>query len=472
MSQNVISFANPHELAHADTSEPILVALSGGADSSCLLHLLAEYSAKVGCALYAAHVNHNIRTDMYSQEAHRDEQFCRGLCEKLNVPLFVKSIDAPMLAKTTGESLETTARDARYAFFAEVMSQNGIKILATAHNADDNLETQIFNMCRGCSVDGLCGIPRQRSFPQVDGAVVVRPILGATKSEILDLCDADDIPYVTDSTNLEDDCTRNRIRHNIIPELVALFGTPQKAAARLSRRAKQDADFINAFAEQFLADNGGKLPIDKLCALHPSVSSRVLSKVFKQSYGTSLEGVHIDAVMNLIHCGNDGAMTSLPRCTRAAVRRGHLVLETDDRHAKSQHGSYEIVLIEGINEIFDTDFAVVIHADGAGSIDDLPHSEYELYASAQLYVSDINCLIARNRHEGDVILDGGMHKKVKKLMCDKKVDTLDRSSLPLICEHNEIIFVPLCAASDRVKKTTNKHKINIAIYKKHGGLAT
>ena len=235
-------FCEPHKLLKVNNTEPVLIALSGGADSCALLHLLSDARYDLGFKLYAAHVNHNIRTDSYGGEAERDERFCRELCDSLGVKLFVQSIDVPALAKERKTSMETAAREVRYSFFAKIMTENQIKILATAHNADDNLETQIFNLARGCGIEGMRGIPQIREFSEVSDGVIVRPIISAAKADIINFCCENDFEFVTDSTNFEDDCTRNRIRHNIIPELCSLFGAPQRAATRLSSLSSADAE--------------------------------------------------------------------------------------------------------------------------------------------------------------------------------------------------------------------------------------
>ena len=245
-------FKAPHSIAQKGTGEPILLALSGGADSSALLYLLCALRERSPFPLYAAHVNHNIRGESHGNEALRDEDFCRRICRETGVELFVESVDVPRLAKESGQSLETAARDARYGFFARIMLENNIKILVTAHNADDNFETQLFNLCRGCGIDGLCGIPERRQFAEV-GGVVVRPILSASKSEILDFCRKEKIDFVTDSTNFEDDCVRNKLRLNIIPQLKEIFGSPERSGARLASYAAEDSDFIGKEADRLFA---------------------------------------------------------------------------------------------------------------------------------------------------------------------------------------------------------------------------
>ena len=118
-------FKAPELLSGLDAQEPILLGLSGGADSSALLIMLAEYAKQVGSRIYAAHLNHGIRGD----EADRDEQFCKELCSRVGVEFFSKKLDIPSIASASGESVETAARNARYDFFYKIMKEMGIKIL-------------------------------------------------------------------------------------------------------------------------------------------------------------------------------------------------------------------------------------------------------------------------------------------------------------------------------------------------------
>ena len=151
-------FTPPHLISGRPESASILVGFSGGADSSALLRMLYEYSRESGAQIYAAHINHGIR----GEEADRDEQFCRETCDTLGIKLFVLRADLPAISRERGESLETAARNVRYEYFDSIMTEHGIELLATAHNANDNLETMLFNLCRGTSLSGMCGIPETR----------------------------------------------------------------------------------------------------------------------------------------------------------------------------------------------------------------------------------------------------------------------------------------------------------------------
>ena len=155
----------------------VLVGFSGGADSTLLLTLLAKES---GIRVAAAHLNHGIR----GEEALRDENFCIDYCKKLGIDIYVKHSDIPDIAKTHGLTVEEAARNERYKFFNEILNKQGYDCIATAHNADDNAETMIFNLVRGASLSGLCGIPPKRGR-------FIRPLLFCERREIEEYCNRD-----------------------------------------------------------------------------------------------------------------------------------------------------------------------------------------------------------------------------------------------------------------------------------------
>ena len=199
-----------------EDGEPVLVALSGGADSVALLRALQALAYPVR----AFHLNHCLR----GAESDRDEAFCRALCAGLGVPLTVERIDVAA-ARAAGEGIEAAARRIRYARLTA--AAQGAKI-ATAHTADDNLETMLFHLVRGTGPKGLAGIPPVRGQ-------VIRPLLGVTRAAVEAYLHALGQDYVTDSTNADDAYTRNRIRHEVVPVLRQINPAVSGAAARLAR---------------------------------------------------------------------------------------------------------------------------------------------------------------------------------------------------------------------------------------------
>jgi tRNA(Ile)-lysidine synthetase-like protein len=257
--------------------------------------MLVDHCKKNGAPLYAAHVDHLIRED----EHGRDRDFCRRLCESYGVRLFVLEADVPTIAAESGESTELAARRVRYEYFAKIMAENSIPLLCTAHNADDNLETLIFNLTRGTGLRGMCGIPRVR---KVEGGLLVRPILDMSKDEILDFCRERGLEYVTDSTNADDAYSRNRIRLHVIPELRRLNPDVAHTASRFSESLSLDYRFIAARAEELITQKG--ISVDMLAKADPAVARHALSLAFERVCGGHLEAVHVEALAEL--CENIG----------------------------------------------------------------------------------------------------------------------------------------------------------------------
>ena len=171
----------------------VLVGLSGGADSVCLLCFLLEYKKRNGLDfnIVAAHINHGIREG----EADRDQQFCKDLCESLNVELIIKGYPVPMLAKSCGAGIEETARFVRYSAFSNIISgRNDISTIAVAHNMSDNAETVLFNILRGSGAKGAGGIAPIRDN-------IIRPLIKTQKNIIDKALTEFGIPFVVDSTN-------------------------------------------------------------------------------------------------------------------------------------------------------------------------------------------------------------------------------------------------------------------------------
>lgn len=251
----------------------IAVGVSGGADSVALLRFLAALRPQFGWDLVVCHIHHGLR----GAEADRDERFVRALAEQLGLPCAVSRIDAAALALRDHISVEEAGRMARYAFFTQTAGEGGR--IATAHTLDDSIETVLMNLVRGTGLRGLCGIPRIRGN-------IVRPLLDCTRAEVEDYLGALGQPYCTDSTNLTDDYTRNRIRHDILPRLCALNPNFPGAMARmLPRLAAQQAltDCLAAQSAQQLHAACGGLSRQGLSALPEPVCDRLLLRLLEQN---------------------------------------------------------------------------------------------------------------------------------------------------------------------------------------------
>lgn len=206
-----------------------IVALSGGADSVCLL----LKSIENGDVVEALHCNFHLRGD----ESDRDENFCRNLCEKNNVPLHVKHFDTNAYAKEHKVSIEMAARELRYAWFEEMREKLGAEEILVAHHQDDNIETMLMNLMRGTGITGLTGMKRRNGY-------IVRPLLDMTRQEILDYLAVRKQDYVTDSTNLETEAIRNKIRLQLLPLMEEIYPSVRKNLAKTMRYLQEAATIV------------------------------------------------------------------------------------------------------------------------------------------------------------------------------------------------------------------------------------
>ncbi len=416
-------FIPPHELAGKAADTPVLLAFSGGPDSSALLSMLVESCKRFNAPLFAAHVDHMIRDN----EHERDLSFCIDTAKKLYVPLFILKEDVPRVSVETGESLELAARRIRYEFFAKLMKEHGIPILVTAHNADDNLETVLLNLTRGCGLDGLCGIPPCRPIPGADG-VVVRPILGMTKADILAYCRDRSIDFVTDSTNANDDCSRNSIRLHAVPVLREICPSVAHNVYRTCCTVREDREYLSNIADKAFPSGSDALPLPELNSLPLPIRKRVL----KGFFDSDLEATHINALVKLAEQGVPHSGISLPGGICAKVENGALSFQRALAAAEAE--PYCIPLRRGNNPL---------PGNRTLHVSDSEINIYNSLTSANIPINIIKGdMFARSRRPGDRIKLGNMHKSVKKLMCDKKIPLSDRDTYPIVCDGDGILYIP------------------------------
>ena len=242
----------------------VIACLSGGADSVCLLRVLEILRVDLGFSLYAVHVNHCLR----GEESDRDMYFCEELCRQLDIPLSVYHVDVMGYCAENGTSTEEGARILRYGAFEREAEKLGGALIATAHNKGDSCETVIFNLARGTGIRGLRGIP-----PKRDG--IIRPLLGVTRAEIEEFLTALGQGFVTDSTNLTEDYSRNIIRHRVVPVLEGINSNFCEAVSRLSESAAEDEEYFERLLET--------IPNEEICGYPPSVRKRNIRKMLSEA---------------------------------------------------------------------------------------------------------------------------------------------------------------------------------------------
>ena len=268
----------------------VLAAVSGGADSVSLLHLLLSLREEFGFSLEAAHVNHGLR----GEEADRDERFVRALCAEWDVPLHVLRADVAAEAAKTGEGLEACGRRVRYAFFDSLARGE----IATAHTRDDNAETVLLHLMRGSGLRGLCGIPPVRGS-------VIRPLLDVSRAEVEAYCAENGLSFVTDSSNASGAFARNRVRHEILPAMRTVNPAVSDALVRCSASLSKDADCLEALTRELLERAKRPFGYDAaaLLAAHPALTSRAVEAILREAMREKPQAHHVERCVRLLSAG-------------------------------------------------------------------------------------------------------------------------------------------------------------------------
>ena len=247
--EKIMKYVDQHALL--SPGDRIVVGLSGGADSVCLLLILQVISGKMPLSLCAVHVEHGIR----GQEALEDTAFCRQLCETRGIPFREVHCDVPGMARREGLSLEEAGRKARYETFARVREAWGGTKIAVAHHREDQAETLLLHLFRGTHLAGMQGMrPRQ--------GVIIRPLLDVSREEIEAWLCAQGVFWRTDSTNLTDDYARNRVRHRILPEARQINAAATEHLAEACGAIGEVMDYMEAEADRLYRLCRIKRPMD------------------------------------------------------------------------------------------------------------------------------------------------------------------------------------------------------------------
>ncbi len=369
--------------------DSVVAAVSGGADSVCLLHLLYRLRPVMDLELLCAHVNHGLRA-----EAGEDADFVLSLCQKWEIPFLLHGEDVAEKAKKEKISVELAGREVRYRFLKSIPAD----VIATAHNKNDVAESILLHLVRGCGLDGLCGIPQKRK----DG--IVRPLLSFSREQIKAYLGEHDLPWREDVSNQDLRYTRNKIRHTIIPQLEEINPSFLEATERMSDILAEENAFLQKLAEkeEFLETEGDvrKLRIDALLEMPKALRRRAVRQV-AESYA------EISGILEL-----------------ATKKNGSLFPLSDGRVAEREYEYISLyypkkerpspVKLPKRGEVIFGDYRITIDEEGMA----LPIEDY----------------IVRTRENGDIFAPEGMQgrKKVKDFFIDEKIPHRERDRVPII----------------------------------------
>lgn len=434
--------------------DKLLCAVSGGADSMCLLHLMKENAEKLGITVMAAHFNHRLR----GSEALRDEAFVKDYCVKNGIPCVSGSGDVRAYAEENKLSTEEAARILRYEFLERTAEENGCTRIATAHNADDNAETVLLNLTRGSGTKGLCGIPPVRG-------AFIRPILDKSRKEIEKYLLENNIPHVEDSTNAQDEYSRNKIRHYVMPVLNELNPSFSEAVMRTSRLMSEDEEALSKMAESFIDAElkDGALPAAGLRKLPKAV----LSRVFRIMCGRSLSYAHAVSLYGLLE--GEGLSYADIHGMRVSRDNGYIYFGVSTEKLP------ELEIRPGES----------VSADGISVSAEIKNADSEVFNSVNTFCfkSDSVCgkMFLTPRKDGDKIRLSRRNctKTLKALFSEKKMTQAQRNMTAVIRDEKGVIAVQgfgvceRCAFSegDRIIRVTinyeDKDKIS-GVKKKNG----
>jgi tRNA(Ile)-lysidine synthase len=427
----------------------VLVAYSGGPDSTCLLHLLHA----LGVSVAAAHLHHGQRP-----EAEQEAERCREFCERLSIPFALGRADVPGLSRDSGMGLEEAGRHARYGFFRQAARQLECTLIATAHTQDDSVETVLFNLIRGSGLAGLAGIPAQREE-------IIRPLLPFTRRQTLAYCQEEGLEIHHDPANTDLSFSRARIRSMVMPQLEAIQPSFRTSMMRFAAIVDEEDRFLNGMAAAALEK--AETPLNGLLrfltldceasfqrrelACLPMVLLKRAVRVGAEALGGSLDH---DQTLCAAH-GIAGRGPGSASSTGGAVT----ITWGDDRvdfSVSSPDEPFRFGLtIPG--ETVSDEFGWVLSGRRARDTDPVrPRASLEAVLDSRRTQGS---LYFRSAQPGDALQPLGMTgtRKVADILSEMGLTKAARRRLPIICDFVGPIWIPGGPLADRVKVTAETH---------------
>jgi len=429
-----------------NNSFKVVVAVSGGADSTTLLDILAYLSKKYGFYLAVAHFNHKLRA-----ESDEDENFVRNLAEKMGLEFYYSSGKVKDYAHKNGMSIETAARHLRYNFFEKTSRTIKADLLATAHNADDNIETFFINLLRGSGLTGLSGIPETRQL--IKNVRIIRPLLSSTKEEIKEYISARNLKWKEDITNTWLEYTRNKVRLKLIPFIRDNFNPSiTENIMRITTFLQGADDFITENIKDFYSivaenqDNSRvQIRIPLFDAYNRYIQGEILSYTLKKNY--DLEHINHTQIEQILSIKNSetGTIVEINKMITCYKDRNYLIFTRNllpikynqriDKVSKTTVGNFVLDLQEVTKK------QVKFSEDK-----NIEYFDYEKLPFV---------LTLRNWEEGDSFIPLGMKgtKKVSDLLIDNKISLFDKNFVNVLATNSEIVWVINHQINDKYKIT-------------------
>lgn len=457
--EKVLSTINKYELIKK--GDKIVVGLSGGPDSVCLLHILSRMKDEWDLEIYAAHLNHQIR----GIEAQKDAFYISKLCEEMGITFFIKSINVPEYCEKNGVSIEEGARQLRYEMFSEIKDKTKANKVAIGHNLNDQAETILMRIMRGTGLQGLKGIDYIR-----DG-VIIRPILDIERKDIEEYCKHYKLNPRIDQSNLESIYTRNKIRLDLIPYMKDNFNSNViESIVRMGNSLRSDNDYLENEALIKFKDiskinsDSVELKINSYTNLHSAIKVRVLRNAIKQILGDTnfIDQRHIDDIIELEDESKIDKVINLPRGIFVYRKKDSIIITNKEIVIEELEFCYNIPS-NGFIKI--REIGVVIETQ-VMSIDKYKRSKSDKSCKWFDFNKIEGGIVARNRRTGDKIKLSGGSKKIKDLFIDIKIPKEDRSKVPIIADSQGILSVGNIRNSENYKIDSQTKEVLKVSFKK------
>ena len=421
-----------------------LVAVSGGMDSVTLLHGLNKLSIQGQFKLRVAHLNHLLR-----EEAGSDADFVRELCSRYGLPCTVGRANVSKWAK--GQSLEMAARTIRHDFLQQTARAYKASYIFLAHHGNDQAETLLLRLARGTSLTGLAGIRLMQGN-------LVRPFLTLQRRDLAQYARVEGLRWVEDISNQDERYARNRVRHEIIPQMEMLNPACVEAMSRTARLLARDEDFIAQLADKAASSvkefpEGVRWPCQELS---PALLSRVVVRMMAISGMNVIENEDVEAVMSLALHGHNGERFCLPQGRMAYREKDALVIYQKTLTFKEEETPLPLPgCCEALKAVWKVSF---IEGNRGVCMDHIQCFDEETFPH--------NAVI-RTRREGDMIFPLGSPGKMtlKKAMNARGLPALKRDGWPLVASDDRILWVPGAhLMDDHLKFTNNTNKLVMIQY--------
>ncbi len=445
-----------------------MLAVSGGADSVCLLHVMLSLKEKLGISLHVAHLDHQLR----GEESGADAAYVVKLANSLDIPVTVSKADVRGYQKKHRLSLEEAAREVRYNFLAETAAAVGAKAIATGHTRDDQVETIMLHIIRGTGIKGLVGLnAKSRRLLNGRQVNIIRPLLEVSREETQRYCLEHNLEVRFDSTNLSLSPLRNRVRQKLLPELKKYNPGVEESLLRTSAIASDEIAFLDCELEKVwesavsLRDNTVILDKDRFDALQNVLKRHLLRVAIKNLLGTlkDIEERHIEEIMGVLD-KQAGKYINLPYGLVFAVEYGRYVLgkDTGTLCPFPEIAGESAIKIPGIAAVsgWSVDASIIDR-----SVEVEGENEFIAYLDADKCGDS---LVIRSRLEGDRFQPLGFDtpKRLNRFMIDLKIPQSWRERVPLVCCHGQglpsrgqVIWVVGCRIDDRYKITADTKRV-------------